>query len=73
MSKLRNALSPSFGNRARGQKAVSALRIRASDGDATSLADPLRYKGNLRWDDLLVHLYRAGKIPEAVLKANAMA
>ena len=52
---------------------MSSIRIRASDGDATSLADPLRYKGNLRWDDLLVHLYRAGKIPEAVFKANAMA
>jgi len=51
--------------------AVSA-GIRAYDGGATSLADALRYKGNLRWDDSLLQLYRAGKIPEAVFKANAM-
>ena len=52
--------------------AVSA-GIRAYDGGATSLADALRYKGNLRWDDSLMHLYRAGQIPEDVFKANAMA
>jgi twitching motility protein PilT len=62
-----------LGNRARGQKAISAIRIRAADGGATSLADALRYKGNLRWDDSLVHLSRAGKISAAVFKASAMA
>ncbi len=51
--------------------AVSA-GIRAYDGGATSLADALRYRGNLRWDDSLLQLYRAGKIPEDVFKANAM-
>lgn len=51
--------------------AVSA-GIRAYDGGATSLADALRYKGNLRWDDSLMYLYRAGKIPEDIFKANAM-
>jgi hypothetical protein len=49
-----------------------SIRIRAYDGGATSLADALRYEGNLRWDDSLMHLYRAGKIPEDVFKANAM-
>jgi hypothetical protein len=37
------------------------------------LADALRYEDNLRWDDSLMHRYRAGKIPEDVFKANAMA
>ncbi|MEI6714203.1 MAG: ATPase, T2SS/T4P/T4SS family [Verrucomicrobiota bacterium] len=49
-----------------------AAGIRAYDGGATSLADALRYKGNLRWDDSLRHLYRDGKIPEDIFKANAM-
>jgi hypothetical protein len=37
------------------------------------LADALRYEGNLSWDDSLMHLYRAGKIPEDVSKASAVA
>jgi len=40
-------------------EAVSA-GMRAYDGSATSLADALRYKGNLRWDQSLINLYRAG-------------
>jgi twitching motility protein PilT len=49
-----------------------AAGIRAYDGGATSLADALRYKGNLRWDDSLKGLYRTGMIPEDVFKANSM-
>ena len=49
-----------------------AAGIRAYDGGATSLADALRYKGNVRWDDSLKALYRSGLIPEDVFKANAM-
>jgi len=46
--------------------------IRAYDGSATSLADALRYKGNLRWDESLKSLYRDGHIPENVFNANLM-
>lgn len=46
--------------------------IRSYDGAATSLADALRVKGNLRWDDSLKKLYRDGLIPEDVFKANVM-
>ena len=51
---------------------AASAGIRAYDGGATSLADMLRYKGNLRWDDSLRQLYRAGLIPEDVFRANAM-
>ncbi|HBJ85720.1 MAG TPA: hypothetical protein DDZ88_17975 [Verrucomicrobiales bacterium] len=46
--------------------------IRAYDGSATSLADALRSKGNLRWDQSLMELYREGLIPENVFNANLM-
>jgi twitching motility protein PilT len=46
--------------------------IRAYDGSATSLADALRSKGNLRWDQSLMELYREGLIPESVFNANLM-
>lgn len=49
-----------------------AAGIRAYDGSATSLADALRYKGNLRWDQSLINLYRAGKISEDIFNANLM-
>ncbi len=49
-----------------------AAGIRAYDGGATSLADTLGNKGNMRWDDSLKHLYRSGFIPKDVFKANAM-
>ncbi len=51
--------------------AVSA-GMRAYDGSATSLADALRYKGNLRWDQSLINLYRAGHISEDVFNANLL-
>lgn len=53
-------------------EAVSA-GMRAYDGSATSLADALRYKGNLRWDQSLINLYRAGHISEDVFNANLLA
>ncbi|HSJ04070.1 MAG: type IV pilus twitching motility protein PilT [Verrucomicrobium sp.] len=46
--------------------------IRAYDGNATSLADALRYKGNLRWDQSLLQLYRAGSISENIFSANLL-
>lgn len=46
--------------------------IRAYDGSATSLADALRYKGNQRWDQSLVTLYRGGHISEDIFNANLM-
>lgn len=49
-----------------------ASGIRAYDGAATTLADALRYKGNMRWDQSLKNLYRAGSIPEDVFNANLM-
>ncbi len=51
--------------------AVSA-GIRAYDGAATSLADALRVKGNLRWDQSLMQLYRSGLIPDDVFSNNLM-
>lgn len=51
---------------------ATSAGIRTYDGGATSLADMLRYKGNLRWEDSLMQLYRAGRIPEDVFRANAM-
>ncbi len=51
--------------------AVSA-GMRAYDGSATSLADALRYKGNLGWDQSLINLYRAGHISEDVFNANLL-
>jgi twitching motility protein PilT len=50
-------------------EAVSA-GMRAYDGSATSLADALRYKGNLRWDQCLLNLYRNGEISEDVFSVN---
>ncbi|WP_113961980.1 type IV pilus twitching motility protein PilT [Roseimicrobium gellanilyticum] len=44
--------------------------IRAYDGNATSLADALRYKGNLRWDSSMMQLYREGMISEQVFSTN---
>ena len=52
-------------------EAVSA-GMRAYDGSATSLADALRYKGNLRWDQSLINLYKAGHISEDIFNANLM-
>lgn len=49
-----------------------AAGMRAYDGSATSLADALRYKGNLRWDQSLIKLYRAGHISEDIFNANLM-
>lgn len=49
-----------------------AAGIRAYDGNATSLADALRYKGNLRWDQSLLQLYRAGTISENIFNANLL-
>ena len=49
-----------------------AAGIRSYDGAATSLVDALRVKGNLRWDQSLKGLYRAGQIPEEVFNANLM-
>jgi twitching motility protein PilT len=46
--------------------------MRAYDGSATSLADALRYKGNLRWDQSLINLYRAGHISEDIFNANLL-
>lgn len=52
-------------------EAVSA-GIRAYDGNATSLADALRYKGNLRWDHSMMQLYRSGMISESMFNANLL-
>jgi twitching motility protein PilT len=49
-----------------------AAGMRAYDGSATSLADALRYKGNLRWDQSLINLYRAGHLSEDIFNANLM-
>lgn len=49
-----------------------AAGIRAYDGNATSLADALRYKGNLRWDQSLLQLYRDGRISEQIFSANLL-
>jgi twitching motility protein PilT len=49
-----------------------AAGIRAYDGSATSLADALRYKGNLRWDSSLMSLYREGRISEDIFTANTL-
>lgn len=49
-----------------------AAGMRAYDGSATSLADALRYKGNQRWDQSLINLYRAGHISEDIFNANLM-
>ncbi|MFO1484256.1 MAG: ATPase, T2SS/T4P/T4SS family [Verrucomicrobiaceae bacterium] len=49
-----------------------AAGMRAYDGSATSLADALRYKGNLRWDQSLINLYRAGHISEDIFNANLL-
>ncbi len=49
-----------------------AAGMRAYDGSATSLADALRYKGNLRWDQSLINLYRAGHVSEDVFNANLL-
>lgn len=50
-------------------EAVSA-GMRAYDGSATSLEDALRYKGNLRWNQSLMNLYRAGQVSEDIFNAN---
>lgn len=52
-------------------EAVSA-GIRAYDGSATSLEDALRCKGNMRWNQSLMNLYREGKISEEVFNANML-
>lgn len=49
-----------------------AAGMRAYDGSATSLADALRYKGNLRWDQCLMNHYRGGVISEDVFNANLL-
>lgn len=49
-----------------------AAGIRAYDGNATSLADALRYKGNMRWDQSLMQLYRGGQISENHFSANLL-
>jgi twitching motility protein PilT len=49
-----------------------AAGMRAYDGSATSLADALRCKGNLRWDQSLINLYRGGQISEDVFNTNLM-
>lgn len=49
-----------------------AAGMRAYDGSASSLADALRYKGNLRWDQSLINLYRTGHISEDVFNANVL-
>ncbi|MEN3943763.1 ATPase, T2SS/T4P/T4SS family [Prosthecobacter sp. SYSU 5D2] len=49
-----------------------AAGMRAYDGSATSLADSLRYKGNLRWDQCLMNHYRAGLVSEDVFNANLL-
>ncbi len=49
-----------------------AAGIRAYDGAATSLEDALRVKGNLRWNNSLKDLYRAGMVPEEVFNANLL-
>ncbi|RYD38261.1 MAG: hypothetical protein EOP86_01365 [Verrucomicrobiaceae bacterium] len=49
-----------------------AAGIRAYDGNATSLADALRYKGNMRWDQSMMQLYRSGQISEAMFNANLL-
>jgi twitching motility protein PilT len=49
-----------------------AAGMRAYDGSATSLADALRYKGNLRWDQSLINLYRGGHISEDIFNANLL-
>lgn len=53
-------------------EAVSA-GMRAYDGSATSLEDALRYKGNLRWNQCLMNLYRGGQVSEDVFTANLLA
>lgn len=52
-------------------EAVSA-GIRAYDGSATSLEDALRCKGNQRWNQSLMSLYRASRISEDVFNANKL-
>jgi len=52
-------------------EAVSA-GIRAYDGSATSLEDALRCKGNMRWNQSLMSLYRDGRISEEVFNANML-
>ena len=47
-----------------------AAGMRAYDGSATSLADALRYKGNMRWDQSLLNLYKAGLISEDIFSVN---
>ena len=49
-----------------------AAGMRAYDGSATSLADALRYKGNMRWDQSMMQLYRSGQISEALFNANLL-
>jgi twitching motility protein PilT len=51
--------------------AVSA-GIRVYDGTATCLADALKYKGNQRWDQSLMKLYREGQISEDVFNSNSI-
>ncbi|HCN75559.1 MAG TPA: type IV pili twitching motility protein PilT [Verrucomicrobiales bacterium] len=46
--------------------------IRAYDGSATSLEDALRCKGNQRWNQSLMSLYRAGRISEEVFNSNTL-
>jgi len=55
----------------RASDAVAA-GIRAYDGGATSLADALRYKGNLQWDQCLMAIFREGRLSEEVFRANTM-
>ena len=47
-----------------------AAGIRVYDGTATCLADALKYKGNQRWDQSLMKLYREGQISEDVFNSN---
>ncbi len=49
-----------------------AAGMRAYQSGTTPLADALRYKGNLQWDQCLMSVFRAGRISEDVFRANLM-
>jgi twitching motility protein PilT len=47
--------------------------IRSYDGNATSLADALRQRGNVRWNANMMELYRNGLIAEEIFRVNLIA
>ena len=49
-----------------------AAGMRAYDGNTTSLEDTLRYKGNRRWEESMMKLYRDEKISENIFNENLL-